>query len=148
MPNSRISRFYDSNGFAVLGMSRKKKNMGWFIYDGFLKAGAKVFAVHPAGGTVRNVEFHKSIRALPVQVEAAVLCHKMADSEDLLKDLKESGVRKIWLQQGSCHSSVKSKAENLGFETYSGCAMMFMPQSSFPHRLHRFFHDLFAKGKD
>jgi len=148
MPSSRIERFFQSDNFAILGMSRTKRNFAWMIYDGFVKAGARVFAVHPVGGKVRNIEFYSSLGSLPVPVDAAVLCFDMAISNNILKEMKDYGIKRIWLQQGACKASVVREAGDMGFETFTGCALMYMPGASFPHRLHRFFKELFAKGKD
>jgi predicted CoA-binding protein len=127
-------------------MSKTKKNFAWSVYNGMVKAGLDVFPVHPAGGESCGVEFFKTCAEIPGAVEAAVLCFKVRKSSDTLKELKESGVKRIWFQQGSYDKSQLEEAEELGFEYHTGCAMMYIPEAAFIHRVHRFLHELFTKG--
>ena len=147
MPGSKAGNFYNSDGFAILGMSRSRKNFAWTIYDGFVKSGMPVFPVHPSGGEIKGVRFYDSLAALPRKVEAAVVSLNVSKADHLLSRLKENGVKKIWFQQGSYDNNVLKKADDLEFETYTGCAMMYLPGTLWLHRVHRFFHELVSKGK-
>jgi predicted CoA-binding protein len=147
-PNKRADLFYDAGRFAVLGMSKTKKNFAWSVYNGLVKAGLDVFPVHPEGGSSRGIEFFKTCAEIPGAPDAAVLCFDLTKSTDTLRALKESGIRKLWLQQGSFDKSHLKEAEELGLECYTGCAMMYMPETAFIHRFHRFLHELFTKGTD
>lgn len=152
MPNKRPEDFYDSKGIAILGMSKKRKNFAWAIYDEFAKRGLPVFPVHPSGGESRGVRFYDSLEAVPGHadgmVDAAVVSMKAFDAEDLLAGLKAGGIRKIWFQQGSCDDRLLQKADMGDFETYTGCAIMYLPDVMWLHRVHRFFHELVSKGKN
>jgi len=146
MPNNRATRFFQSDKYAVLGMSRTRKNFAWHIYRRLLKSGATVFAVHPEGGVSRDVPFYRSLDSLPEKVESALICFDVTKSGIMVNELKNSGIRTVWFQQGSYNDSIIEDVRCQGIEAYTGCAMMYMPQASFPHRLHRFFHELTAKG--
>jgi len=148
MPNKKAEEFYRSRQIAVLGMSRKKQNFGWHIHKGLTDGGVEVFAVHPGGGKTRDVEFYESCSSLPESVDAAVVCFDIEKSDELFDDLKKSNLKKIWFQQGSFDKAALDKARQLGFDTYTGCALMYAPDTPFFHRIHRFFHELFAKDKD
>jgi len=148
MPGKRPGDFYQSEGIAILGMSRKRKNFAWTIYGEFVKSGIPVYPVHPDGGEVRGVRFYDSVGAIPGKVDAAVLSMKAPKAVDLLPRLKAEGIRKIWFQQGSYDDSLLKKADEHDFQTYTGCSVMFLPGAMWLHRLHRFFHELVSKGKN
>lgn len=145
-PSKSAADFYNAGNYAVLGMSRKKKNFGWAVYDSLLKTGVKVYPVHPDGGNVRGVEFYRSVRDLPEEVDSAIICFDTGKSGRVLDDLEESGIKNIWFQHGSYDQSILNEARERNMQVRTGCAIMYIPRAGFPHRLHRFFHELFSKG--
>ena len=146
MPDDRIELFYQSESFAVVGMSKSRRNFAWSIHDSLVKAGKRVFPVHPEGGYSRDVQFYDSIESLPLIPEAAIIGLDLKKQDGILPELKASGIRKVWLQQGSYNNSILEEAERAGLNPVTGCALMYLPGASFLHRLHRFLHELFKKG--
>ncbi len=146
MPNDRIAQFCQSESFAVIGMSKSRRNFAWAIYNSLIKAGKKVFAVHPGGGNSWGVQFYNSIESLPLLPGAAILCLNLKKQRGILPELKASGIERVWLQQGSFDNSILEEAERAGLNPITGCALMYLPGASFIHRLHRFLYELFKKG--
>jgi predicted CoA-binding protein len=146
MPDDRSDRFFDSGNFVLFGMSRKKKNFAWSIHKALTEAGKNVYPVHPRGGKTGGVEFYSSIDSLPESQDAGIVCLNMNKHTGLLPVLVNGGMRKIWLQQGSCDDSIITELESAGIVCLKGCAMMYIPGTSFPHRFHRFLHQLFSRG--
>lgn len=146
MPNDRFAQFYQSESFAVIGMSKSRRNFAWSIHNGLVKAGKKVFPVHPEGGYSRGIQFYDSIESLPLTPEAAILSLNLKKHPGILPALRASGIKKIWLQQGSYDNSVLREARRAGLNPVTGCVLMYLPGTSFFHRLHRFFYELFKKG--
>jgi predicted CoA-binding protein len=146
MQNDRMAQFYQSPSFAVIGMSRSRRNFAWAIHDGLIKAGKKVFPVHPEGGYSQGIQFYDSIGSLPLTPEAAILSLDLKERPEILSELKASGIKKVWLQQGSFDNSILQETERAGLNPITGCALMYLPGTSFIHRLHRFLYELFKKG--
>jgi predicted CoA-binding protein len=46
MPSERVKNFYDCDSFAIVGMSRNRKNFAWAIYEQLKRLDKKVFAVN------------------------------------------------------------------------------------------------------
>lgn len=146
MPGSGKDSFFASGKFALLGVSKSKRNFARSVYDAFSRSGLKVFPVHPAGGSSRDLELYPSINSLPEPVDSAILCYDTRKSGDVLAELKAAGVKKLWFQQGSYDNSVLDLARELEIDFYTGCVLMYLPGTAFFHRLHRRLHELFSRG--
>lgn len=146
MPDDRLDQFFVPGSFVLFGMSRRRKNFAWSIYKALTQAGKNVFPVHPDGGNSAGVQFYPSVNLLADVPEAGVVCLNLKKHKSLLPELMSSGVKRIWLQQGSYDDSIITEFESAGIECLKGCAMMYIPGTSFPHRFHRFLHRLFSKG--
>jgi predicted CoA-binding protein len=148
MPDSNIEDFYNSENFALIGMSRKRNNFAWSIYKTFTGAGRKIYPLHPEGGERNVVSFFKEFEDLPVKPDACIVCTDLKKHGDLIPRLSNSGIDKIWFQQGSYDKTILENARQNHFDPLTGCVLMYFPGISFGHRLHRFFHELFSKGKN
>ena len=146
MPSDRITQFYEAESLVLFGLSKTRKNFAWAVYNAMVKSGKRVFPIHPDGGSVRNVQFYNSIKSLPQVPKAAVLCLNLKKHHAVLPELKASGIKDIWFQQGSYDKSILREAEREGLNPITGCTLMYLPGTSFLHRLHRFFHEFFTKG--
>ena len=129
-------------------MSKKRRNFAWAIHKCFQKADKKIYAVHPEGGKKNGVSFYKNIAEIPLKPEACIICADLKKSSSLISELAGYGIKKIWLQQGSYDKNTLAMAAKGSLDPLTGCVLMYLPGVSFGHRLHRFFHELFSKGKD
>ena len=143
-----MEKFYDSHSFLLIGMSKKRKNFAWGIYKGLANTGRKVYALHPNGGEKDSVEFYSGVENVPEKPDACIVCTDLKDNDKLLSELSDSGIKKIWFQQGSYNKDVLEKARMHNIDPLTGCALMYLPGTSVIHRIHRFFHELFTKGQD
>lgn len=148
MPSSRIEDFFNSDGFALIGMSKKKRNFGWEIYKNLRMAEKEVYPVHREGGEKDGVTFYRGIDEIGKKPEACIISANLKNDDSLIAELADSGIRKFWLQQGSYDNEVLKKAREQGIDPITGCAIMYLPGTSFIHRFHKFFHELLSKGKD
>ena len=146
MPSNRVIEFYQSESFAILGLSQKKKNFAWSIYKAMMKLGKTIFPIHPDGGVSQDVQFYRSLDGTDKIPEAVIVCLNLDKANGLLERLRDSGITKIWFQQGSHKAEHMEKARKLGLDPITGCALMYMPGTSLLHRIHGFFHERFTKG--
>lgn len=146
MPDKRITEFYDSGSFLLIGMSKKRKNFAWGIYKSFTGAGRKVFPLHKKGGEKDGTKFYSSLNELPEKPEACIISADMKKDGAFVSELAESGIKRFWFQQGSYDKDLLAAAEKRNIDFVTGCVLMYLPETSFPHKIHRFFHELFKKG--
>jgi predicted CoA-binding protein len=129
-------------------MSKKRKNFAWSVYKSFANVKSKVYALHPDGGEKDGVNFYADIASVPEKPDACIVCADLKNNEKLLSDLFGSGIGKIWLQQGSYNKDVLEEIRKRDIDPLTGCVLMYLPETSLIHRIHRFFHELFTKGRD
>jgi predicted CoA-binding protein len=146
MPSDRVTHFYDLESFAIIGVSRTDKNMGWAIYEQLSKTGKRVYAINSQSGVRDGVKLYPSLESLPETPQGIIVSVDPSKTRGLLESLKASNVQYIWFQQGSFNHDVISKSQELGLNPIKGCAMMYMPGTPGFHRFHRAINEFFGKG--
>ena len=148
MPDNKIKEFYGSDSYLLIGMSKKKKNFAWGIYKSFTESGRTVLPLHPDGGDINGVKLYARIEDLPEKSESCIICADVKKNTDIIPELVNSGIRRFWFQQGSYNEESLEQARKHNARALTGCVLMYLPEASFPHKLHRFFHELFSKGRN
>ena len=138
-----IEDFLKSGPFALYGVSKVKQKFGNTILKELTAKGFRVFPMHKDLEEVENIRCYKRLQELPEKVDAAIVCTKPEKTAVLLAQLKDSGIKNIWLQQGSANIGIYEKAK-MDFENviYNKCILMFAIQTGV-HKFHagilRFF---------
>ncbi len=100
--NAVIQEFLDKkNVIAVVGVSRNPKKYGNRVFHDLLEAGYKVYAVHVAAGMVGEHKCYASVTDLPEKPDVVNLVVPHQVTEKVVRECKELGVTKIWMQPGS-----------------------------------------------
>ncbi len=146
MPSERVGHFYECESFAIIGMSRTKKNFAWTIFEQLSQLGKRVYPINSKGGSNQGIQFFSSLAELPETPEAIILSVDPAAAKGMLEELKDSGAKYIWFQQGSFDDEVLSEGTRMGLDPIKGCVLMNMPEAAFIHRFHRTINEFFGKG--
>jgi predicted CoA-binding protein len=141
-----VEEFLSQKIIAVVGVSRKKTKFGNAIFNELKQNGYKVYPVNPHINTFEGEVCYPDILSLPEKVDGVVFNVHPVQTEIVLSDVKEAGIKKVWLQQGSqSDESVKYCEEN-GIDCVSNeCILMFSQPSAFIHRAHRWVWGIFGK---
>jgi len=138
------SFFRDFKRFAVVGLSRDPKRFSRKIYD-FLKAeGCQLYPVNPSADRIDGERCYQSFAELP-DVEAAIFFTNPKVSQELLPACKQRGITNVWFQVGAANPEIIKEAKEIGLVPRNSCVFLHHPNSSLPHKIHRFFHKLIAK---
>jgi predicted CoA-binding protein len=146
MPSDRIRRFYEADSYAVIGVSRKRRNFARLMIEELRKRGKRAYGVGLEKGRFDGLDCYESVDSLPERPEAVVICTGPKYTQAILNQVSDLGARSVWLQQGSHNEEILAHARNLNIDALKGCVLMYMPGASFPHRLHRAILELFGKG--
>ena len=65
-----IDRFFDSEAFAVIGVSADRKKFGNAVFRKMRDAGLTVFPVHPTLASVEGEACYHSVGELPAEVKS------------------------------------------------------------------------------
>lgn len=139
-----IDDFLGCRRLAIVGVSRQDKDFSRAVFRAFTGRGYEAVPVNPAGGEVDGLRCVPRIADVRPPVEAALLLTPSKVTRDVVRECAEAGVRRIWLHRGGGPGAVSDEAVALcrdrGLEVVDGaCPFMFLPDTGFPHRVHRFF---------
>ena len=141
-----IEEFLSENKIAVVGVSRKKTKFGNAIYREMKLKGYKVFAINPNMNVYEGDVCYPDLHSLPEKVDAAIICVTPLQTEKVIKEVKEAGVKKVWLQQGSqSENAIKYCEENRIDCVSNECVLMFAQPSAFIHKAHKWIWGVMGK---
>ena len=141
-----IEDFIAQKKIAVVGVSRKKTNFGNAIYKELKQKGYNVFPINPHMNTFEGDTCYPDLLSLPEKVDAVIINVPPAQTEKVVREAKQAGINKVWLQQGSQSESAIKFCEENEFDCVSNeCILMFAQPSAFIHRAHRWVWGVLGK---
>jgi len=141
-----VEEFLAQKKIAVVGVSRKKTKFGNAIYRELKQKGYIVFPINPNIKEYDGVVCYPDLYSLPEKIDAVVINVPPVQAEKVVKEAKETGVNKVWLQQGSQSETAVKYCEENGIDFVSNeCILMFAQPSAFIHRAHKWVWGVFGK---
>jgi predicted CoA-binding protein len=141
-----VDDFLTQKKFAIVGVSRKKTKFGNAIYKELKLKGYKVLPINPHINVFDGDTCYPDLLSLPEKVDGVIINVSPAQTEKVVREAKEAGINKVWLQQGSqSEASIKYCREN-GIDCVSNeCILMFAQPSAFIHRAHKWVWGVLGK---
>ena len=146
--NSRkvVEDFIAQKKIAVVGVSRKNTKFGNAIYKELKQKGYHVFPVNPHINTFEGDNCYPDLLSLPEKVDAVVINVPSVQTEKVVREAKQAGINKVWLQQGSQSEEAVKFCEENGIDYVSNeCILMFAQPSAFIHRAHKWVWGVLGK---
>ena len=147
--NAIIEKFVSDKNIALIGVSADKQKFGNALLHELTKKGYTVFPVHPSLAEVEGIKCVPDVKTLPENVTNLIVAVNPLAAEQLIPQLKDSSIKRIWLHKGAGKGSgsaaaIESCKEN-GIEVvYGFCPMMFFSPSGI-HRFHFWMRKKFGK---
>jgi predicted CoA-binding protein len=133
-----LEAFLALRTLALAGASRRGGKVGNHLLKELLARGLRVYPVHPQADRVDGVPCLPSLADLPAGVEGLVLVVPPPETERLVRQAHEKGIRRVWMQQGAESEEALRFCRENGMEAIHGhCLLMFLEPVGFPHGLHR-----------
>jgi len=141
-----VEDFLAQKKIAVVGVSRKKTKFGNAIYKELKQKGYNVFPINPHINNFEGDTCYPDLYSLPEKVDAVIINVPPAQTEKVVREAKEAGIKKVWLQQGSqSEPAIKYCKEN-GIDCVSNeCILMFAQPPAFIHRAHKWVWGVLGK---
>jgi predicted CoA-binding protein len=138
---SLVNDFLAQPRFAMIGVSRNPRDFSRSLLREFLQRGYDVVPVHPECDEMEGRLCAKSLATVDPQVENVFLMTPPSVTEALVRDCAEARVRRIWMYRAVGPGSVSKPAlaycAAQGIDVVPGeCPLMFLPDTSWLHRLH------------
>ena len=133
---SQIDTFLKNDTFLMYGVSRNKQKFGNVIFKELTQKGFKLFPIHSEMEMFENQKCYKNLTELSGHTESAIICTKPEKTARILEELKNYGVKYIWLQRGSADEEIITKAnEDFQVMVCDKCILMFANPSGI-HKFH------------
>ncbi len=110
---------------AVAGASNNPEKYGNIIVRNLRATGYTVVPLNPRETSVLGLPAFKSVRELDAPVDLLVLVTPPPATLKILEDAAGTGIRAVWLQDGSFDDAVLDFARSAPFKTvYDACVMV------------------------
>jgi hypothetical protein len=141
-----VEEFLAQKNIAVVGVSRKKTKFGNAIYRELKQKGYNVIPVNPNMKFFEGDNCYPDLISVPVQVDAVVINVPPMQTEKVVREANEAGIKKVWLQQGSQSDEAINYCEENEIDFVSNeCILMFAQPSAFIHRAHKWVWGVLGK---
>jgi uncharacterized protein len=144
-----VADFLSQKTLALVGVSRSGRKFGNAILKDLKKRGYRVLCVHPHTGQVDGEPCWPSLGELPEPVGGVVIVVPPAETEKVVEQAVQAGIRRVWMQQGAESPNAIAYCKANGVSVIFGaCIMMFAEPSSFPHNAHRWLWRMLGRITD
>lgn len=141
-----VDDFLSKKNLAIVGVSRNKRKFGTVIYNEFKKKEYNVFAVNPLLNEIGEDKCYSSIKELKDKIEAVVIVVPGIQTEKIVEEANEIGIKHIWMQQGSESDKAIIYCKKNGIEViHKECILMFANPVKSIHSFHRWIWKVLGK---
>lgn len=139
----KIDRFFASPAYAVVGVSANQRKFGNVVYRSMRDRGLTVYPVHRSLDRVEGDACYHSVLEIPGEVQSVVTVVPPAETERVIEECAQKGVRMVWMQKGSESERAGTLADQHGIGAIRGeCILMFLEPVKSVHAFHRWINRL------
>ena len=141
-----INEFLLDKKFALAGMSRNPKSFSRVIMKDLSAIGYDIIPINPNVEFIDGKKCYSSVTDLPDNIDKLLIMTNKANTDKVLEQAIQKGIKIIWVQQTSDTSKTLHIARSHNFENIitKECIFMFANPTGI-HKFHRFFKKLFGK---
>lgn len=141
-----VEDFLAQKKIAVVGVSRNKSKFGTTLYHELKKKGYTVYPINPNMNSIEGDACYPDLHSLPEKADGVIVCVSPSQAENVVKDVKDAGINKVWFQLGSQSESAVSFCKENNIDCISDeCVLMFAEPTAFFHKAHRWINGLMGK---
>ena len=120
-----IKEFMEQKKFAIVGATDNPEKYGNHILKNLKKRGYEVYPINPRLKEIEGTQCYTSLADIPVTVDVVDFVVPPDVTNVLLKECKELGLNRIWLQPGSENeSAIRFCRENNLKVVHDVCVML------------------------
>lgn len=140
-----VEAFLAQKTLAIAGVSRGGGGFGNSVLKDLTGKGYEVLPVHPEADEVGGVPSSPSLAELPKKVGGLILVVQPQQTERLVREAKEAGIDRVWMQQGAESAEAIRFCEENGIDAVHGECIMMFAQPTGIHRFHRWLWGILGK---
>jgi predicted CoA-binding protein len=143
--NPLIENFIRSKRIAVVGISRSGKKFGNAASKELITRGYEIYPVHPDAQVIDGMVCFPDLETLGGKADALLISIPPAKVPPVLEEAARTGLKNIWLQQGSWSKEVQQTVDSLGLQVVAKkCILMYAPPVTSVHKFHRTIKSIFG----
>lgn len=120
-----IKEFMGQKRFAVVGATNNPEKYGNKIFHNLRRRGYEVYPVNPKLEELDGAKCYPNLASIPVKVDVVDIVVPPQKAEEVIKEAKQLGIERIWLQPGAeSETAIKFCQENGLKCVYNTCVMM------------------------
>ncbi|MBN2350605.1 MAG: CoA-binding protein [Bacteroidales bacterium] len=141
-----IEKFLAPKKLAIAGVSRDPKKFGNQVFKELRDKGYEIFPINPNTEKIDGVNCYKNVSALPGHIKQLVILTPKSETDAILREAINHGIKNIWVQQMSETSETIKIAEEYQVELiHNKCIYMFAEPVTGFHKFHRTLLKLFGR---
>lgn len=146
----QIESFLAHKQLILVGVSRKPGSFSRVLMTDLSRRRYEVIPVNPEASEIEGVKCYSSLRDIADPPEAALLMTSANYLPQLARDCAVAGVKQVWVLKSAGDrlarlSAIRILEENFIDVIDGFCPYLFLPDTAFPHRLHRGISALFGQ---
>jgi uncharacterized protein len=135
----QINDFLESQPIALIGVSRNPKKFGYTAFRELKEKGMNILPVNPEADEIMGCRSYHNISLLPPEVQGIIVLTKKDRTASVIREAKEKGIKKIWIQQMADSKEALAELKDSGISYITGeCILMHYK----PHSIHKFHRNL------
>ena len=133
-----IEQFLAPKKIAVAGVSANKKKFGYAVFNELRQKGYDICPINPTMEEIGGVKCYKSISDIPGDYEKLFIVTPKSETDTIIKEASEKGIKHIWVQQMSNTKETEEIAKGNNIELIQKeCIFMFADTVKSIHKFHR-----------
>ncbi len=141
----QINEFIDSQPIALVGVSRNPKKFGYAAFKELKEKGMRIIPVNPNADEIMGDKCYANVKMLPPEVCSIIVFTKKAQTASVIREAKEKGITRIWIQQMADTKEAIDELQDSGINYITGeCILMHYKPHSI-HKLHAGLRKLFGR---
>lgn len=109
---------------AIIGASSDRSKYGNKAVRAYQRQRWTVYPVNPRESTVEGLKSYAAIGDIPGEVDRATLYVPPAIGTSLLPEIKQKGVRELYVNPGAGSDELIAEAERLGLDPIEACSIV------------------------
>lgn len=111
-----IKDFFQQRRFAIAGSFRNESKYAYQILKGLKAKGYEVYPVNPRLKEVEGITCYASVKDIPVVCGVACIVTPVQVTEKIIRECREKGITRIWLQPGAENDKVITFCKESGMD--------------------------------
>jgi len=140
-----IASFLEPKRIAIAGVSANTQKFGYAIFNELRQKGFDVCPINPKLQEIDGVKCYSSVNEIPDNYEKLFIVTPKTETDKILADAAQKGIKHVWVQQMSNTSETAKIANEKKIDLIDKeCIFMYAEPVTSIHKFHRTLRKIFG----